>query len=394
LTITEQEKRLLKNNRGTADFLGNPSAGKGKTAGIKPTATPPQEIVQPVANVGVETPTGSIKTSENITKQFSSFVDSWKNDKFRKVESFKFDSNPQIFKILGHSVESVHINDGVLRKATSGEHTVGIEELKKIPSELSRPLAVFDSKEPNSKVFLTEIIDANNKKVIVPVELTKKFNGWEVANIKNAYGKDNPDIFNKWVKGGLLKYYDTKRVQSWLKVSPEPISGSYNSNKLNPSKVYTEKDLSQDLFNIAGATALTAGLASTANADTIKYKQGDKLTSEASTYGWNEKLNDKRYDGGKFNKMDVAGAMRNIPMGSKVKVTDQKTGKSITVTINDGGPAHKTKRQIDLTQGAWRALGYTKPGLTNVDVEVLSLGEGKKYIGHSKPKPKYNGGKK
>jgi rare lipoprotein A len=136
---------------------------------------------------------------------------------------------------------------------------------------------------------------------------------------------------------------------------------------------------------MVGASVLGAGQA---QADIIKYKEGDKFTSEASTYGWGEKLNDTRFDGGQFKANEVAVAMRNIPMGSVVEITDKKTGKKIEAIVNDGGPAHKTKRQIDLTKGAWKALGYKKAGLTDVDVKVKKLGKGKIYYGHTKKKKK------
>jgi rare lipoprotein A (peptidoglycan hydrolase) len=54
------------------------------------------------------------------------------------------------------------------------------------------------------------------------------------------------------------------------------------------------------------------------------------------------------------------------------------------MTVNDGGPAHKTDRRIDITRGGWKALGYNRPGLTDVDVEILSLGKGRRYTGHKK----------
>lgn len=151
------------------------------------------------------------------------------------------------------------------------------------------------------------------------------------------------------------------------------------------------KDVAKSPLGLMTGVSTAGAIGSTliprrAEADTIRYKVGDKETTEASTYGWGEKLNEHTYDGKKFDPMDVTAAMRNIPMGSKVKVTDKKTGKSVVVKINDGGPAHKTKRAIDLSQGAWRALGYKRAGLTNVEIEILSLGDGKRYIGHSKKK--------
>jgi rare lipoprotein A len=59
-----------------------------------------------------------------------------------------------------------------------------------------------------------------------------------------------------------------------------------------------------------------------------------------------------------------------LPFGSKVRVIDLKTGKSIIVRINDRGP-YIGGRIIDLTVGAARELGMYHRGIARVRIEVL-----------------------
>jgi rare lipoprotein A len=61
----------------------------------------------------------------------------------------------------------------------------------------------------------------------------------------------------------------------------------------------------------------------------------------------------------------MTAAHRTLPCGTKVRVTNKKNGKSVTVTINDRGP-FVGGRVIDVTPAAARALGFS--GLAPVSV--------------------------
>jgi len=63
-------------------------------------------------------------------------------------------------------------------------------------------------------------------------------------------------------------------------------------------------------------------------------------------------------------------AHRTLPFGTRVRVTDPKTGRSVIVTINDRGPFGKG-RVIDVSLGAARALDMIGRGVIYVRVEVL-----------------------
>ena len=66
----------------------------------------------------------------------------------------------------------------------------------------------------------------------------------------------------------------------------------------------------------------------------------------------------------------LTAAHRTLPFGTHVRVTDPKTGRSITVTINDRGPFGK-HRVLDLSPSAAHALGMVSRGVIFVKAEVL-----------------------
>ena len=65
----------------------------------------------------------------------------------------------------------------------------------------------------------------------------------------------------------------------------------------------------------------------------------------------------------------LTAAHKTLPLGSHVKVTNKKNGKSVVVRINDRGP-YVHGRIIDLTPAGARALGFN--GLAPVEVTPLS----------------------
>jgi rare lipoprotein A len=64
----------------------------------------------------------------------------------------------------------------------------------------------------------------------------------------------------------------------------------------------------------------------------------------------------------------LTAAHRSLPFGTMVRVTNQNTGRSVVVRINDRGPFIRG-RIIDVTPTAAHALGFS--GLTHVTVDVL-----------------------
>ena len=80
--------------------------------------------------------------------------------------------------------------------------------------------------------------------------------------------------------------------------------------------------------------------------------------------------------GEKVMPFAVSGAHKTLPLPCRVKVTNLKNGKSLKMRLNDRGP-FIPGRIIDVTPRAAAKLGFKDQGLTQVKVEVLSVGDGK-----------------
>jgi rare lipoprotein A len=76
--------------------------------------------------------------------------------------------------------------------------------------------------------------------------------------------------------------------------------------------------------------------------------------------------------GQKLNPAALTAAHRNLPFGTKVRVTNKNNGRSVVVIINDRGPFVRG-RVIDVTPAAARALGFS--GLTQVTLNVGAHGD-------------------
>lgn len=66
----------------------------------------------------------------------------------------------------------------------------------------------------------------------------------------------------------------------------------------------------------------------------------------------------------------MTAAHKTLPFGTQVRVTDLKTGRSVTVTINDRGPFNRG-RVLDLCKKAAQALGMIDRGVIRVRADVL-----------------------
>jgi rare lipoprotein A len=73
----------------------------------------------------------------------------------------------------------------------------------------------------------------------------------------------------------------------------------------------------------------------------------------------------KAASGERFNQNAMTAAHKTLPFGTRLKVTNQKTGKSVTVKINDRGPYHGG-RVIDLSKAAASQLGIVNAGTGKV----------------------------
>jgi rare lipoprotein A len=97
---------------------------------------------------------------------------------------------------------------------------------------------------------------------------------------------------------------------------------------------------------------------------------GFRQTGEISYYA--KKFEGKRTASGEpYLGNQLTAAHRELPFGTRLKVTHLKTGKSITVRVNDRGPFAKD-RILDISQAAAKQLGLIQTGTAEAQIEVVT----------------------
>jgi rare lipoprotein A len=75
-------------------------------------------------------------------------------------------------------------------------------------------------------------------------------------------------------------------------------------------------------------------------------------------------------NGERYDQNGMTAAHKHLPFGTKLKVTDSKSGKNVVVRVNDRGP-YSGGRVLDLSVGAAKKLGITKQGVFHGKCEVI-----------------------
>jgi rare lipoprotein A (peptidoglycan hydrolase) len=71
-----------------------------------------------------------------------------------------------------------------------------------------------------------------------------------------------------------------------------------------------------------------------------------------------------------YEPSELTAAHRTLPFGTRLQVSDPKSGRSVIVTINDRGPFVRG-RVLDLSLGAARALGMIGRGVLLIKAAAL-----------------------
>ncbi len=73
-----------------------------------------------------------------------------------------------------------------------------------------------------------------------------------------------------------------------------------------------------------------------------------------------------------YDMNGLTAANKELPLGTRVRVTNLENGRQVEVVINDRGPFVKN-RIIDLSLGAARRLDLVRNGTARVRIEILKL---------------------
>ncbi len=121
--------------------------------------------------------------------------------------------------------------------------------------------------------------------------------------------------------------------------------------------------------NRAQATPQTTQTASAAPKTPKPQKLKTYEVGPASWYG--QFFHGKQTASGEtYNMYEMTAAHPELPLGTRVKVTNLRNAKSVIVRVNDRGPL-VPGRIIDLSYGAAQALGFTHKGVQQVRLEIV-----------------------
>ncbi len=92
----------------------------------------------------------------------------------------------------------------------------------------------------------------------------------------------------------------------------------------------------------------------------------------ATSYGVASFYTDEQLtaNGEKFNPNALTAAHPTLPFGTRLRVTNVSTGRSVTVRINDRGP-FVSGRVVDVSYSAAESLGIVDRGIAKVKLDVI-----------------------
>lgn len=115
------------------------------------------------------------------------------------------------------------------------------------------------------------------------------------------------------------------------------------------------------------SAAVVGLLATPAGADFVGQTSAKRVM--ASWYG-QEFSGRKTASGERFDPRGLTAAHKTLPLGTKIRVTNPRTGASVLLTVTDRGP-YVGRRELDLSRAAAREVGILGSGVASVLLEVL-----------------------
>jgi rare lipoprotein A len=97
---------------------------------------------------------------------------------------------------------------------------------------------------------------------------------------------------------------------------------------------------------------------------------GTDLGSGLASYFSREIAGNRTASGERCDPDTLTAAHRTAPFGSRMRVTNLSTGRSVVVRINDRGP-FRAGRVIDLSHAAAREIGMHRSGTAKVSLALL-----------------------
>ena len=100
----------------------------------------------------------------------------------------------------------------------------------------------------------------------------------------------------------------------------------------------------------------------------------DELASKTGIASWyGEKFQGNPTANGEIYDMyGLTAASRELPLGTRIQVTNLNNKRSVVLRINDRGP-YIRGRFLDVSKGAAERLGFVNAGLAHVEIKVIKF---------------------
>lgn len=147
--------------------------------------------------------------NEKENEQFKSDLIKWQNGEYPATEVIKVCSTPYVMQACGIEAHDIVIKNNTIRIITSDDikkfphaHNMSIGELYQIPNAIRNPVMILKGNRPNSIIFVSDIYDSNNNRIIIPCTLNFDLKYYTAQRIMSIYGKEN---FKKYIKKEIEK---------------------------------------------------------------------------------------------------------------------------------------------------------------------------------------------
>jgi len=168
--------------------------------------------------------------------------------------------------------------------------------------------------------------------------------------------------------GSVLPVFSASRLAALAVVTLLPLAGPAEADpRVIHLAVNTATAIPDAPNSILPATAL-ADVAKPAE------QQVQPIGGGMASYYGRQFAGARTASGQRFDPDGLTAAHRTLPFGTQLRVTNPKTGQSVTVTVNDRGPWHGN-RVIDLSDAAADQIGIRRAGSGMVQLAVLSPNE-------------------
>lgn len=221
---------------------------------------------------------GRYDLDENLGEQLNEWIanNGNKGKKYNGVY-FRLGTTPDVFIKHGAQKSEMIMYDEVVAKVTGmkgdNAHSISLDEISKLPSQLNDPILLFKGSVPDSFVAITELVDKQGHDVVVAVHINKKHGRSTITKIASLYSKTNEygtnkivSYVNNQIKNGNLLDASAKKAPMWFTTRglqlPKVVQTIINANKSISQNSQNSKAFDKNSaknFKTEGRSALADG---------------------------------------------------------------------------------------------------------------------------------------